>query len=229
MDHQTLRLSERDVSVRYEACVLSTLDRRPNSLTPVSENLGGRLTWIAPFDPFPVQRQPLMPDRGCGPVNAICGSVHSPHPKRCTPRRSNGQHQVSNCSSVEKFSADVIKSSGAVPQATIERSDVKPTRENLQVAIKGETYERDTMYPDFLKQARLDRNKDALKSLNFAKTSEVEHAKLYALALSHLDQLKGSKDVTFFVCPTCGYTTRDMNLTKCPSCFTPKERFEKVA
>lgn len=33
--------------------------------------------------------------------------------------------------------ADVIKSLGAVPHATINRSDVKSTRGNLQVAIKG--------------------------------------------------------------------------------------------
>jgi rubrerythrin len=32
---------------------------------------------------------------------------------------------------------------------------VKSTRENLEAAVKGETYERDTMYPDFLKQAGL--------------------------------------------------------------------------
>jgi len=125
--------------------------------------------------------------------------------------------------------AAVIKNLGAVPQATIEQPDVKSTRENLQAALKGEIYERDTMYPDFIKQARSDRNKDALKSLNFAKTAEAEHAKLYESALAGLDQLKGSKGVTFFVCPICGYTTRDANLTKCPSCFTPKEKFEKVA
>ncbi len=125
--------------------------------------------------------------------------------------------------------AAVIKKMGAAPQANIESPEVKSTRENLETAIKGETYERDTMYPDFLKQARLDGNSAAVRSLNFAKTAEAEHAKLYARSLQNLDKLKGSKSAIFFVCPTCGYTTSEMNFTNCPSCFTPGEKFEKVA
>ena len=125
--------------------------------------------------------------------------------------------------------AVVIKELGGVPQAKLDAPDVKSTKENLQAAIKGETYERDTMYPDFLKQARIDGNREAIKSLNLAKTAEAEHAKLYAQALDNLNSLKGSKSKAFFVCPTCGYTTGDMNFAKCPSCFTPKEKFEKVA
>lgn len=125
--------------------------------------------------------------------------------------------------------AEVIKGLGAEPAAKIETPDVKSTRENLEAAIKGETYERDTMYPGFLKQARADRNKAAIKSLNFAKTAEEEHAKLYAAALSKLDGLKNSKAVNYFVCPKCGFTTREVTFAKCPSCFTPKSAFEKIA
>lgn len=125
--------------------------------------------------------------------------------------------------------AVVIKEQGGVPQAKLDTPDVKSTKENLQAAIKGETYERDTMYPDFLKQARIDGNREAIKSLNLAKTAEAEHAKLYTEALASLDKLKGSKSKTFFVCPTCGFTAGGMSFAKCPSCFTPKEKFEKVA
>jgi rubrerythrin len=125
--------------------------------------------------------------------------------------------------------AAVIKEMGAIPQSTIDAPEVKSTRENLGAAIKGETYERDTMYPEFLKQARADHNKAAIKSLNFAKTAEEEHAKLYTAELADLDRLKDSKAETFFVCPKCGFTTREPNFSKCPSCFTPKEEFEKVA
>ena len=57
--------------------------------------------------------------------------------------------------------AQVIKGMGAVPQAKLESPEVKSTRENLEAAIKGETYERDIMYPTFLKQARRDGNTDA--------------------------------------------------------------------
>ncbi|MHB2007352.1 MAG: rubrerythrin family protein [Acidobacteriaceae bacterium] len=125
--------------------------------------------------------------------------------------------------------AAVIKEMGATPKATIESPEVKSTRENLEAAIKGETYERDIMYPAFLKQARRDGNTDAVRSLSFAKTAEAEHAKLYTRSLQNLGQMKDSKSTTFFVCPTCGYTTRELNFSMCPSCFTPGEMFEKVA
>src|ERR1039458_7607719 len=38
-----------------------------------------------------------------------------------------------------------IKRLGGTAQAKIEKPDVKTTKENLQAAIKGETYERDVM------------------------------------------------------------------------------------
>lgn len=125
--------------------------------------------------------------------------------------------------------AAVIKELGGTPNANIETPNVKSTRENLEAAIKGESYERDTMYPEFLKQARADKNKSAIKSLNFAKTAEGEHAKLYTAALSGLDGLKSTQAATYYVCPKCGFTVRSMNFEKCPSCFTPKEQFEKVS
>lgn len=125
--------------------------------------------------------------------------------------------------------AVVIRKLGAVPKATLETPDVKTTRENLQAAIKGETYEHDIMYPNFLKQARAEGNVDAIRSLNLAKTAEAEHAKLYTQALNNLANLKGSVSKTFFVCPVCGYTTRDITFAKCPSCFTAKGKFEHIA
>lgn len=125
--------------------------------------------------------------------------------------------------------AAVIRKMGQDPQAKIENPDVKSTRENLEAAIKGESYERDTMYPDFLKQARLDNNKEAIKSLNYAKQAEEEHAKLFKNVLSRLDKLKGTSADVYYVCPTCGFTTHDYARTECPTCFTHKERFEQIS
>jgi rubrerythrin len=125
--------------------------------------------------------------------------------------------------------AAVIEELGAVPSAKIEEPGLKSTRENLEAAVKGETYERDEMYPNFLKQARADRNSRAVRTLNLAKTAEAEHARLYSEMLASLDRLKGTKATAFYVCPVCGYTVRETNFAKCPSCFTSKEKFEKVA
>jgi rubrerythrin len=125
--------------------------------------------------------------------------------------------------------AAIIKKLSATPTAKIETPAPKTTKDNLEDAIKGETYERDKMYPEFIKQARADRNTDAIESFNLAKTAEAEHAKLYTQALNSLDKLKGKTAKTYFVCPKCGFTTPNMDFAKCPSCFTPKEKFEKVA
>ncbi len=123
---------------------------------------------------------------------------------------------------------EVIQKLGGTPKATIETPQVKTTKENLEAAIKGETYERDVMYPAFLKVARADRNKDAIQTLNYAKNAETEHAKLYTEALNNLAQMKGAgRD--YYVCSVCGYTVTKIDFAKCPSCFTPKHQYEKVS
>ncbi len=125
--------------------------------------------------------------------------------------------------------AAVIKGMGANPQAKLELPEVKTTQENLEAAIKGETYERDVMYPNFLQQATLDGNEVAVRSLQLAKTAEAEHTKLYTRALQNLSRLKGSQSHAFYVCPTCGFTVVELDFANCPSCFTPREDFEKVS
>lgn len=124
--------------------------------------------------------------------------------------------------------AEVIKKMGAAPLAEIKLPEIKTTKENLEDAVKGETYERDVMYSDFLAEARKVGNKDALRTFNFAKTAEGEHAKLYTDALANLDNWKGGA-ATFYVCPSCGFTTPDLNFEKCPVDFTAKEKFEAIS
>ena len=127
-----------------------------------------------------------------------------------------------------KNHSEVIKKMGAVPKANIEKVDVKSTKENLETAIKGETYEKDTMYPEFIKIAKEEKNMDALQSFNYAKTAEIEHAKLYSDALKNLDSLKGAKKIDYYVCTVCGFTTTKIDFAKCPSCFNAVDKFIKV-
>jgi rubrerythrin len=124
--------------------------------------------------------------------------------------------------------AMVIKSLGAEPKAIIKAPEVKSTRENLQAALKGEIYERDVMYPGFLVQARKEGKVDAIRSLNYAKTAEAEHARLYQEALNDLEGWKG-QNTAFYVCPVCGYTSTTRPAEKCPSSFTPSSRFLTVS
>ena len=123
--------------------------------------------------------------------------------------------------------AVVIKKFGGVPQAKLEMLVVKSTRLNLMAAIRGETYERDQMYPRFIQQAKADANADAVRTFQFALAAEAEHAKLYTGALENLESMKASQ--VFYVCPVCGFTTPKLDFERCPTCATPKEHFEQVS
>jgi rubrerythrin len=123
--------------------------------------------------------------------------------------------------------AVVIKKFGGVPATKREMFVVKSTRQNLTEAIKGETYERDQMYPRFIQQAKADANSDAVRTFQFALAAEAEHAKLYRNALDNLESMKGSR--AFYVCPVCGFTTPKLDFERCPTCATPKEHFEQVS
>ena len=123
--------------------------------------------------------------------------------------------------------AAVIQKFGGVPDAKLEHPAVQSTRENLEAALKGETYERDEMYPVFIRQAKADANTEALRTLRLARAAEVEHARLYAEALQDLEIMKTS--CVFYVCPVCGFTTPKLGPEPCPTCATPKEQFERVS
>jgi len=122
----------------------------------------------------------------------------------------------------------VISQLGGTPNAEIKTPEVGDTATNLDAAIKGESYERDTMYPEFLKQARQDGSTDAVRTFNLARNAETEHAKLYGDALANLNAWKGDKQI-FYVCPVCGFTTNELNFDKCPSSFTPRDRFLTIS
>ena len=124
--------------------------------------------------------------------------------------------------------AEVIRKLGGDPKAELKAAEAKSTKENLEAAIAGESYERDTMYPEFIKQAREEGQKDAVRTLNLARNAEIEHAKLYSEALSSMNSWKTGKKV-FYVCPVCGFTAIKADFEKCPSCFTEKDKLEQIS
>jgi len=104
---------------------------------------------------------------------------------------------------------------------------VKTTKENLEAAIKGESYEIDTMYPDYIKTADADEATDAKKSFNWALDTEKNHKELYQKALDALKNKK-VKDLPkeYFVCPKCGNTYSSANVEDiCEFSGTEKSKF----
>lgn len=125
--------------------------------------------------------------------------------------------------------AEVLKKLGVTPKPDLKTPDVKSTRENVKAAIDGETYERDTMYPQFLDKARKDGDSAAVRTFNLAKAAEAEHARLYTAALGSLDTAKGNKAEPLYVCTICGYTTTKVDFEKCPACLNPKDKYIAVS
>jgi rubrerythrin len=121
-----------------------------------------------------------------------------------------------------------IKRLGGTAQAKMEKTDVESTKENLEAAIKGETYERDVMYPDFYKQARAVGDAGAVQTFNYARGAETEHAALFTNALGNMATMR-VKGVTYYVCTVCGYTTTNMDFAKCHTCFSSKDKYVAVS
>jgi len=122
-----------------------------------------------------------------------------------------------------------MRTLGGNPDVKVEAPVVNSTRENLEAAISGESYEYKSMYPEFVSQARQGPFVPAIVTFEEALRTEEVHAKLYGEALRDLDKLKGSGYRTYYVCSVCGYTVTDLNFEKCPNCLKPKERYKLVS
>lgn len=106
---------------------------------------------------------------------------------------------------------------------------VKSTRENLEDAIAGESYEVSTMYPEFIKNAGVAGNQLALISLNYAYKTEQKHKVFYEKALAGLDANNAnSLPAVYYVCPTCGNTYESTSPKRCGISMTGSERFVKI-
>ncbi|MBU0507204.1 rubrerythrin family protein [bacterium] len=123
--------------------------------------------------------------------------------------------------------AAVIGKMGLTPEKDEEPLIVMSTRENLEFAAADQVYEKDTMYPAFIEQARKERNEAAVQVFSQALAAEPTHLAWYQQVLKDLDGDKG-ENVEFFVCSHCGKTARPLNEATCSVCSAPREGFEKV-
>ena len=129
--------------------------------------------------------------------------------------------------------ARVIKQLGGEATCTIHEVEIKSTLENLKVALGGENYEIDTMYPEFLAEANERDNKAAIRTFTYALEAEKTHARLYGEAVALLAGGKLDSWISsvrdFYVCTVCGYTSEnEEEHERCPVCNLAWEKFEIV-
>ena len=104
------------------------------------------------------------------------------------------------------------------------------TSQNLQGGIDGETYEITEMYPTYLETAKLQEERAAQLSFNYALEGEKTHAALFRKAKHAIDS--GEKDVelgSVSICEVCGWTIEGDIPAKCPICGAKRDKFQTFA
>ncbi|MFH1033999.1 MAG: ferritin family protein [Pseudomonadota bacterium] len=102
---------------------------------------------------------------------------------------------------------------------------VGSTEENLSRAFENELKAKQDIYPRLVKEAfRLGRE-DVAWSFIRARDVEERHAGLYKEALS---ALAGDRQLTYHVCPVCGYVFDQEPPDECPVCRSPREKFKAI-
>ncbi len=122
----------------------------------------------------------------------------------------------------------LVEYGAEVPEITPEFT-VNSTNENVQDAIKGESYEVATMYPDFLKAAGNSKSQLAQISFNYAYEVEKKHKAMYENALAALNNnTVDDLPQTYYVCPTCGNTYDQTPPERCGISMTSSEKFMTI-
>jgi rubrerythrin len=106
-----------------------------------------------------------------------------------------------------------------------ELGGIKGTKENLEEAINGESYEFQKMYPQMIQDAEAEGHKGALRTFTYANAVEKIHAELYKKALENIGN---NPEIDYYVCTGCGYTAENEAPDECPICGAKKEAFEKI-
>ena len=106
-----------------------------------------------------------------------------------------------------------------------ELGGIKGTKENLEEAINGESYEFQKMYPQMIEDANSEGSKGALRTFTYANEVEKIHAALYQKALNTIGS---NAETDYHVCQVCGYTAEGEVPDECPVCKAKKQAFKKV-
>ena len=104
------------------------------------------------------------------------------------------------------------------------------TKENLQAAIDGETFEHEDMYPKFLEVAEEEGETAAAQYFRTVIEVEKHHAEVFADLKEKLenDELLKEEESVKWKCRVCGYIHEgDTPPEKCPLCHHPAKYYEK--
>jgi desulfoferrodoxin-like iron-binding protein len=100
------------------------------------------------------------------------------------------------------------------------------TKQNLVLAISGESYESTTMYPDFAKIAKDEGYKEAASLFKGIGKIEIEHEKMFQMLLDRLEadaEFVSEDEEEAWICEVCGHIHYGKKALKvCPVCKHPE-------
>jgi rubrerythrin len=100
------------------------------------------------------------------------------------------------------------------------------SKENLEEATAGETFEVEEMYPAYNAVAELQGENEAKVSIRYALEAEKIHSELYAEAKKVVEAGKDIEVEKISICPKCGHTVIGEAPDYCPVCGAKKEEFK---
>lgn len=106
--------------------------------------------------------------------------------------------------------------------------EIKNSVENIKSAIAGETYEIETMYPEFIADAQSEGEKVSENGFVWANEVEKTHQKEFTAALNEIEAGEDLAQQKYFVCQVCGQLELGEAPEVCPICKAPKEKFIEI-
>jgi len=104
---------------------------------------------------------------------------------------------------------------------------ISDTAKNVEVALGGETFEVEQMYPAYDAVAKLQDETRASRSINYALEAEKQHQALYKETIATLAAGADRDPAEVFVCPVCGHTVVGAAPDRCPVCGARGSSFRK--
>lgn len=104
---------------------------------------------------------------------------------------------------------------------------INKTTENLGVALGGETFEIEEMYPVYNSDAKLQGEKEAEQSTHYALEAEKIHATMYKSAKATAEKGKDIELGDVYICTVCGHTVEGQAPEFCPVCGVKAKMFRK--
>ena len=125
-----------------------------------------------------------------------------------------------------EMAAALMRSKGVdVKPYTPDSIAVGTVVQTLHLAASDEGLETESMYPNLLHTAELEKFSEAVESFRKAMTADLRHAELFKNVLNKAGSAKVDH---YYVCPCCGYIITSDKVEECPDCHEKKDKFEKI-